>query len=200
MVTMTPTLAWEALVEGNKRYAADTAVNRNRNDDRRHEVAEDPRPFAMILGCADSRVPPEVIFDQGLGDLFTVRLAGNVADDNAIGSLEFAVLTFGSALIVVLGHEKCSAVIATVDAVEKKTSAPGYIDSIIAYIKPAVAPLVGKPRYTLDAAIRANIRAVARSLSSKSSILARHISSGKLQIKGACYSLTDGQVTPVDIS
>jgi carbonic anhydrase len=197
---MTPSQAWDSLLEGNKRYASDTALNCNRNYDRRHEVAEDPRPFATILGCADSRVPPEIIFDQGLGDLFTVRLAGNVADAYAIGSLEFAVLNFGSALIVVLGHEKCGAVIATIDAVEKKTSAPGYIDSIMSYIKPAVAPLVGKPGYTLDAAIRANIRAVARSLSSKSSILAQHISSGKLQIKGACYSLTDGQVTPVDIS
>jgi carbonic anhydrase len=163
---MTPAQAWNSLVEGNKRYADDIAVNSNRNDDRRHEVSEDPRPFAMILGCADSRVPPEVIFDQGLGDLFTVRLAGNVADANAIGSLEFAVLNFGPTLIVVLGHEQCGAVMATVDAVEKNTSAPGYIGSIVDSIKPAVAPLVGKAGFTLDAAIRANISAVARSLSS----------------------------------
>lgn len=200
MVTMTPSQAWDALVEGNRRYAADAAVNCNQNYDRRHEVVAGQQPFAMVLGCADSRVPPEVIFDQGLGDLFTVRIAGNVADANAIGSLEYAVLNLGSSLIVVLGHEKCGAVIATVEAVEKGISAPGHIGSIVDDIKPAVQPLVGKPGYMLDAAIRANIKAVARSLSSKSSILAQHISSGKLMIKGAHYSLSDGRVDAVDIS
>jgi len=199
-VTMTPSQAWDALVEGNHRYAADTAVNCNRNYDRRHEVAAGQQPFAMVLGCADSRVPPEVIFDRGLGELFTVRIAGNVADANAIGSIEYAVLNFGSPLLVVLGHEKCGAVIATVDAVEKSVAAPGFIESIIDEIKPAVQPLVKEPGYTLESAIHANIKAVARSLAAKSSILSEHVSSGKLLIKGAYYGLGDGRVTSVELA
>jgi len=197
---MTPSQAWDALVEGNQRYAADTSVNWNRNYDRRHEVAAGQRPFAMVLGCADSRVPPEVIFDRGLGELFTVRVAGNVADANAIGSLEYAVLNFESPLLVVLGHEMCGAVIATVDAVEKSTDAPGFIGSIIDDIKPAVQPLLGKEGYSLESAVRANIMAVARALAVKSTILSDYVSSGKLQIKGAYYGLADGRVTAVDLA
>ena len=190
--------AWSALEQGNKRYVSDTAVNCNRNYDRRAEVASGQHPFAMVLGCADSRVPPEVIFDQRLGDLFTVRVAGNVADSNAIGSLEYAVLHFGSPLLLVLGHQSCGAVAATLEVIEKHTSAPGHIGSIVAAIKPAAESVKGKPGDALDNAIRANIKAVAGALQSSSTILADHVTSGKLQIVGAYYSLKDGRVTQVD--
>src|SRR5579872_6873600 len=100
----TSSQAWETLLQGNRRYVNDHAVNCNGHYDRRAEVATGQHPFAMILGCADSRVPPEVIFDQRLGDLFTVRVAGNIADDAALGSLEYASLHFTRSLLVVLGH------------------------------------------------------------------------------------------------
>ena len=189
--------ALDLLMQGNQRYAKDVAVNCNKNFDRRAEVAGGQHPFALILGCADSRVPPEVIFDQRLGDLFTVRIAGNIADANAIGSLEYAVLHFGSPLLVVLGHEKCGAVSATLEAVETHASAPGHIGSIVAAIKPAAESVMGKPGDTLENAIRANVKNVVAQLHASSSILAEHVASGKLQITGARYGLTDGLVTLV---
>lgn len=195
---MTSAEALESLLQGNQRYARDMAVHCNKNFVRRAEVAGGQHPYAMILGCADSRVPPEVVFDQRLGDLFTVRVAGNVADANAIGSFEYAVLHFGPPLLVVLGHEKCGAVSATLEAIEKHESAPGHIASIVAAIQPAVESISTKQSGGLEAAIRANTKAVVASLRSNSSILDDAVASSKLRIAGAHYSLTDGRVTLVD--
>ncbi len=195
---MTAAAAWQALLDGNQRYATDTAVNCNNNYDRRREVAGGQHPFAMVLGCADSRVPPEVVFDQRLGDLFTVRVAGNVADDIAIGSLEYAVLHFSPALLVVLGHQKCGAVDATLEAIDKGGPVPGHIGSIVSAIKPAVAGISANASDRLDKAIEANASAVAASLNTRSSVLAEAVKAGKLQIRAAYYSLTDGRVRPVE--
>ena len=143
-------------------------------------------------------MPPEVIFDQRPGDLFTVRLAGNVADANAMGSLEYAVLHFASPLIMVLGHSKCGAVSATVEAVEKHTTAPGHIESIVAAIKPAVESVLGAAGDVVANAVLANVKLVVANLKSSSSIVAEHVAAGKLRVVGAHYDLTDGRVTLVE--
>jgi len=195
---MTADTAWQALLDGNGRYASDTARNCNKNYDRRVEVAAGQHPFAMILGCADSRVPPEVVFDQRLGDLFTVRVAGNVADDIAIGSFEYAVLHFAPSLLVVLGHEKCGAVDATLDAVKTGSTAPGQIGSIVAAIKPAVSAFQAGSPGALDHAVRANAKAVANSLAVRSTVMKEAVATGKLRIMAAYYSLTDGRVRSLD--
>jgi carbonic anhydrase len=186
--------ALERLRQGNERYRSDSALNCNMHYERRAEVAGYQHPFAMVLGCADSRVPPEIIFDQRLGDMFTVRIAGNIADSNAIGSLEYAVLHFGSPLLMVLGHERCGAVNATLEVVEKHASAPSHIASLVSAIKPAVESALGEPGDKLENAIRANVKHVVSGLHSSSTVLADSVAKGKLRIVGALYGLTDGRV------
>ncbi|MBC5804790.1 MAG: carbonic anhydrase [Candidatus Eremiobacteraeota bacterium] len=183
-----------ALKAGNHRYATDHSTNCNNNFDRRAEVSEAQQPHAIVLGCSDSRVPPEVVFDQRLGDMFTIRIAGNIADAPAIGSIEYAVAHFSSPLLVVLGHQNCGAVKATIEAIEKHQSLPGNIASIVAAIRPAVEPLIGKPGDVLDLAIHANIRAVIQHLKASSTILTDAVKSDKLRIVGGYYRLSDGVV------
>ncbi len=186
--------ALAALKAGNHRYATDRSVNCNNNFDRRAEVSGAQHPHAIVLGCSDSRVPPEVVFDQRLGDMFTVRIAGNIADPPAIGSIEYAVAHFSSPLIVVLGHQNCGAVKATIEAIEKHQSVPGNIASLVAAIRPAVEPLVGKGKDVLEQAIRANVHAVAKHLLASSQILSDAVTGGKLRIVGGYYRLDNGVV------
>jgi carbonic anhydrase len=121
------------LEEGNRRAASNHSTHPHASSARRGEVAQSQSPFAVIVSCSDSRVPPELLFDQGYGDLFVIRIAGNVVEDTALGSIEYAVEHLGAKLLVVLGHERCGAVKATVDGGE----APGHIGSIVNAIKPA---------------------------------------------------------------
>ncbi len=157
-------------------------------------MAKAQNAFAIVLGCSDSRVPPEVLFDQGLGDIFTVRVAGNIADDVALGSMEYAVDHFATALIVVLGHERCGAVSATVEAVKTGTMPRPHIASLVSAIAPAVEAVRHQPGDPVENAIRQNVRSVVALLKSSAPVLDRAASFGWLDIVGAEYHLASGRV------
>jgi carbonic anhydrase len=185
-----PDQALRELMAGNKRYVAAKSLRPHQATARRADVAKGQHPFAIVLGCADSRVPPEIVFDQGLGDMFVVRVAGNIADDAALASMEYAVEHLGPRLIVVLGHERCGAV----DAAVKGGEAPGHLGSLITAIAPAVASSQGKPGDRLDNAVRANVVRVVEQLRSSEPILAAQVRAGKVQIVGCRYDLDTGAV------
>lgn len=185
-----PDASLQALAAGNKRYVSSRVNGPHRSAKRRTEVATGQKPFAAILSCADSRVPPELVFDQGLGDLFTVRVAGNVPTDDVIASLEYAVSHLGPKLIVVLGHERCGAV----DAAIKGGAPEGHLATLLDPIKPAVESTKNQPGDKLDNAIRANVRNVVQSLKSSHPILAEKVESGAIKVVGARYDLDTGAV------
>ena len=169
-------------------------------ESRREAVAAGQEPFAVVLGCSDSRVPAEIVFDQGLGDLFVIRVAGNIVAPSLVGSVEFAAETFGTRLVVVLGHSSCGAVQATVDALERPAGGGSpNLRSIVDRIRPAVAPLFETElRHVRDAlvrrAVRANVRASAHHLRHGSELLERLIARDGLLVVGAEYSLETGVV------
>ena len=186
---MTGKEALERLIAGNKRYVAGTPEHPNQSPERRKEVGSGQTPFACILGCADSRVPPEIIFDQGLGDLFVLRVAGNVANEMILGSLEYAVEHLGAQLIVVLGHKRCGAVAAAVSGGE----APGHIGKLVQAIQPAVDRSKSMQGDAVENAVRENIQLTAQKLQSDSSILKARVDADTLDIIGAFYDLDTGQ-------
>lgn len=189
--------AWKQLLVGNARFVAGKAEHPNQSVKRRTEVAAGQKPFAVIIACADSRTSPELLFDQGLGDLFVVRLAGNIVDDAALGSVEFAVASLGARLIVVLGHEKCGAVKAAVGVAAGDAPPPGHIAGIVESIRPAVAASKGQEGDALENAIHQNVRDVAERVRTGSSVLAPFLKSGELAVFGAYYDLDEGKVGAV---
>jgi carbonic anhydrase len=193
----TPAAALARLLAGNRRFVSGHARHPHQTLADLHEVAAGQHPFAITIGCADSRVSPEFLFDQGLGDLFDNRVAGNIVDDLLLGSIEFAVEEFGSPLVVVLGHERCGAVSATIDAIESGAGAPGHIGTIVDALRPIVEPELSRPGDVVDNAVRANIRAQAAQLTARSELLAGHVRAGELRIVGARYDLDTGRVTLV---
>ncbi len=193
--------ALERLREGNGRWVTDARVaSASTTAARRREMVAGQEPFAVVLGCADSRVPPEFIFDQGAGDLFVVRVAGNVAGPAEIGSIEFAVQKLGARLIVVLGHSLCGAVVATLDAPgEAAEGGSPYLASIMDRIRPAVAEVLatvppGDRDTLVERAVRANTRMAADCLRLESQVLARQIKGDGLLVVGAGYDLETGIV------
>lgn len=189
---ITPDAALKELLDGNDRFVKARKRNPNQSQKRLQEVAKGQNPFASILGCADSRVPSEIVFDQGLGDLFVCRVAGNIAPPEEIGSLEFGSLVLGAKVIMVLGHERCGAVDATI----KGASVPGQIGSLIEAIKPGVEKAKGQPGDPLENACKANILVQVEKLKS-SPVLAGLIKEGKLKIVGGYYDLDTGRVSLV---
>ncbi len=185
-----PDKALQQLVEGNQRHVVHKMVHPDQTEQRLKEVAKGQHPFAIILGCADSRVPPEIVFDQGLGDLFVIRVAGNILDDAITGSIEFAAANLGAPLVMVLGHEKCGAVTAAL----KSEAVPGHISSLVEAIKPAVEQVKGQPGDFLDNAVRANVRMVVEKLRTSRPILADLFTQNKLKIVGGRYDLESGKV------
>ncbi|MGD2073564.1 MAG: carbonic anhydrase [Gammaproteobacteria bacterium] len=189
------------LKEGNQRFVAgvrsiDTIVKQIQ----RADFVEGQEPFAIILGCSDSRVPAEIIFDQGLGDLFVIRVAGNIVAPSQVGSVEFAAERFGTPLVVVLGHSMCGAVRATIDELEKPSEGKSSnVLSIVNRIRPSVEPLFGTdlrndPDKLLESSIRANILAATNHLMHGSQMLENLVKQGNFKIVGAKYSLETGQV------
>lgn len=166
----------------------------------RADFTEDQSPFAIILGCSDARVPAEIIFDQGLGDLFVIRVAGNIVAPSQVGSVEFAAERFGTPLVIVLGHSMCGAVMATLDELEHPSQGKSSnVLSIVNRIRPTVEPLFEtelrkNPEQLLEAAIRANILAATNHLRHGSQLLEQLIQKGDLVIVGAEYSLKTGKV------
>jgi carbonic anhydrase len=193
--------ARQRLADGNQRYvkggmkacgASDSAA--------RSKLATGQKPYAIVLSCSDSRVPPEMVFDEGLGELFVVRVAGNVPDPIVLGSIEYAAEHLGSPLLVVLGHERCGAVTAAVDA---QGSPPGNLAAIVKAIAPAVkrARSVTQDKSKdaiVEAAVVENARMVAAGLTKQSPILKKLVAEGKLHIVPARYDLDDGTVTMLD--
>ena len=185
----------QRLLAGNARYMSGKITHPRQDGARRGEVAKGQAPFAMVLSCADSRVPPEILFDQGLGDLFLVRVAGNIADSHALGSLEYGAQVLGAKFLMVLGHEYCGAV----DAAAKGGHVGGNIDSIIDAIAPAAARAKADPDKTtlLDRAVVENVREVLTVIGKRSPALAGLAAKGSLTIVGARYDLDSGEVTVV---
>jgi carbonic anhydrase len=194
--------ALERLREGNRRFASNVrSVDALLSQTRRGDLAAAQAPFAIVLGCSDSRSPAEIVFDQGLGDLFVIRVAGNIVAPSQIGSVEFAADRFGTQLVVVMGHSQCGAVQAALEAVESP-SAPQpsrNMLSIVERVRPAVEPLVpahrGRDREILMAAsARANVRSSTDKLRHGSPILEQHIADGRLLVVGAYYDISTGEV------
>lgn len=193
--------ALKILKEGNDRFQAAVAADRALEKKvRREDMARPQTPFAIILGCSDSRVPAELVFDQGLGDLFVIRVAGNVVAPSQIGSIEFACQQFGTELVVVMGHTQCGAVTATVDAMlENPNEISPNIMSIVERVKPAVMPIIEDyPQHTREQLLKlsgpANVRHSVFGLEERSETLAGLIRENRLQIVGAEYAIETGKV------
>jgi carbonic anhydrase len=179
------------LKSGNAHHLAHRYQHPHETMDRRRELVSGQHPHAEILSCSDSRVPPEIVFDQGLGDLFIVRVAGNVATDTEIGSLEYGAAHLHVPLIVVLGHESCGAVTAAVQGEPPE----GHIAALVNLIKPAVEKTRGMPGDQVSNAVRMNVEMVVKQLRSSTPILSELVAHGKLRIVGAVYSIESGVVT-----
>lgn len=185
----TPDEAIARLKEGNARFVNNQSLHPNRDDSRKIIQAKQQTPFASIMSCSDSRVPSEIIFDQGLGDLFLVRTAGQAATTASYGSLEFSVAVLGVKVIVVMGHEKCGAVKGAIGT-EKL---PGHIEDLVNIIRPGVKDYIGKPD-KLEEAGRANVLAEVEALKKLNPILSQYVQEGKIKIVPAYYRLETGQV------
>ena len=197
--------ALERLRAGNIRFTSDTADRaRLSTQERRAELTQQQQPFAIVLGCSDSRVPAEIVFDQGLGDLFVIRVAGNIVAPSQVGSVEFAASRFGTRLVVVLGHSRCGAVQATIEELQQPAIHQSRnLRSIVDRVRPAVEPLLQTElRHDADAllhhAVRANVRASASHLRHGSEILEQLIRDTGLLVVGAEYSLETGAVEIFD--
>lgn len=189
---LTPDQAIDLLMAGNQRFVSNKRKNPHQDNARLTEVAKGQNPFAAILGCADSRVPSEIVFDQGLGDLFVCRVAGNIATDEQIGSLEFGAAVLGTKVIMVIGHERCGAVDATI----KGAQVPGRIGTLLEAIQPAIAQMKAPTGDRMEAATKANVLYQIEILKT-SPVLAGLIQQGKLKIIGGYYDLDTGVVTRV---
>ena len=189
----TPDQALQRLLEGNQRYVAAKPTYPNLTADRRTQLAQGQHPFSIVFSCVDSRVPPELLFDRGLGDLFVIRTAGHVLDDAVLGSIEYGVAELGIPLILVLGHEKCGAVKATLEAVEHHTTAPDRIQTLVRAITPAIEQSNGQPGDALDNAIAANTALTVSRLRA-TPLLADALGKGGLKIIGGRYDLDSGTV------
>jgi carbonic anhydrase len=188
---VTPDSALAELKAGNAHHVRHQYQHPHETVTRQRELVTGQHPHVEILSCADSRVPPEIIFDQGLGDLFVVRVAGNVAADTEIGSLEYGAEHLHIPLLVVLGHESCGAVTAAVQAGE----AEGHIAALVSLIKPAVDKSKGMPGDPIANAVRVNVQMVVQQLRASTPVLSRLVAQGKLKIVGGVYSLETGKVT-----
>jgi carbonic anhydrase len=190
-LSQTPGQIWNDLASGNRRFVAGNAEPRNVVA-RRKELAKTQNPRVAVLSCADSRVPPELVFDEGLGDLFVVRSAGESADPLAVGSLEYAVEHLGTVLIVVMGHQSCGAVKAACSG--EKAGSPN-LEAVVTPIAASCTKVDKSKPDTLDLAIRDHVHSVAQDLLAKSVILKKAVDQGKLKIVEAYYSLDTGEVT-----
>ncbi len=186
-----PAAALAALYDGNSRFVKGEVMAPNRNMARLKEVAAGQKPFAAFLGCADSRVPVEIVFDQGFGDVFVTRIAGNVADPAIIGSLEFGTEVLGAQVLYVLGHTKCGAVSATMAG----NDVPGQISTLYQHLRRAAKESHGD----LNKAITRNVELQAEILKEASPVIAKRVKAGTLVIAGGVYDLETGRVLPVTV-
>jgi carbonic anhydrase len=202
--SVTADKALEMLMEGNKHFVAGNLkhLEHMSASKARHELAKGQHPYAIIVSCSDSRVPPEILFDKGLGEIFVIRVAGNVVAPHELGSIEYAAEHLGSSLVMVLGHERCGAVTAAVDA---HGPAEGNIGSIVGCITPAVERARKKNPAAahadlVESAVSENVKLVAKDIQGQSAVMKKMVAEGKVRIVGAKYDLDDGlvQMIPVD--
>lgn len=190
-----PSEAWQAIVEGNLRFVSGNLAHPRQDIDRREELAAAQKPFAALFGCADSRLSAEIIFDVGLGDLFVVRNAGQVIAETILGSLEYAVEVLGVPLILVLGHDECGAIRATIDSTEGTMSAQGeFIHRLVERISPTVLEAQAHGMNHIDEITDLHVRDTINEMISRSKLIADRVDSGKLAVVGANYRLTLGEV------
>lgn len=184
----TPEEALEELKRGNKRFASGVSLHNNflRQIE---EKKDDPRPHSIILSCFDSRVPPEIIFDQGVGNIFVARVAGNIADENILGSLEFGAKMNGGKLILVMGHNKCGAVKGAIDDAEL-----GNLTQLVKKIKPAITGDMSDPENMLTETAKKNVKLTIENIFRNSEVLTELVKEGKLIIAGAFYDVSTGRV------
>lgn len=192
--------AFQRLLDGNRRFVANVrSLEPMLGQARRGELVAAQTPFAIVLSCSDSRAPAELLFDQGLGDLFVIRVAGNIIAPSLVSSVEFAAATFGTPLAVVMGHSRCGAVAATLDVLQGKGGAPTEnIADIVERIRPAVEPLAraeGPGDELLARCVEAIVRRAVEQLRGASALLAQRIQRGQLAVVGAVYSLESGAVS-----
>lgn len=182
------------LMAGNQRYVRHKEQHPDQSLARRRELEGGQHPFAVILSCADSRVPPELLFDQGLGDLFVVRVAGNIVDDAVLGSIEYAVEHLGAKLVMVLGHEKCGAVSAAVEG----GIAPGHMKALVAAIQPSVEASTKEPGDRIHNCVIANARRVAQQIRESEPVLKEAVEKHGVKVVAADYALDSGKVNLLD--
>lgn len=198
MTTVGALEALERLQVGNRRFIEGRQTHRQLSKESRDEIPADQEPFAIIIGCSDARVPAEIVFDQGIGDLFVIRVAGNVVAPSQVGSVEFAAERFGTQLVVVLGHSLCGAVQATLEQLHQPSdSRSPNLYSIVDRIRPAVEELLEldlDDDALLRTAVRSNVRSSVKQLQHGSKILEQMILAGSLHVVAAEYSLTTGMV------
>jgi carbonic anhydrase len=190
-----PETAEEALAElraGNQRYVTGTHLHHDYGPER-PELALSQNPFAIVLGCADSRVSPELAFDQSRGRLFVIRLAGNFVDDNGLASAEFGAAVLGASLIVVLGHSECGAIKSTIDVITKNKELPGHLPQLISYLKPPVEQAL-KQGGSVEAAIRQNVATNVEKLRTAGPVIGPLVEEKKVKVVGALYDLRTGRV------
>jgi carbonic anhydrase len=190
-----PADALAELTKGHAQYLADQPVDQKDYAVNRAARAQSQYPIAAILSCSDSRVPTEIIFDQGPGDIFVVRVAGNVVNDDGLASFEYAVRFLGAPLLFVLGHSNCGAVDAAIKTVTARAELPGHLPGLIKAIEPAVIEAHGKhPSDFLAASIEENVRLGMKRLQTQSDIIGEAVSSGKVAIKGGVYDIATGKI------
>jgi len=182
------------LKKGNADFVAGRTPAAMTDARRRGQIAQKQTPFCAVLACADSRVPPELVFAQGLGDLFVIRVAGNTLDPESLGSIEYGVDHLGIPLVLVLGHERCGAVTAAIDVVEKGTELPGSLNAIVDPIVPAVLKAKRQPGNLIDNAVRQNVLDVVTRLGTSEAAITEPLAAGKLKLAGAVYDLDTGKV------
>ena len=189
-----PDQALQLLLEGNQQFVQATQRAGGRTIERRLELTQGQSPFAIILGCADSRVPPELVFETGLGDLFVCRVAGNIETAEIIGSIEYGVQVLGAPLVMVLGHSGCGAVDAALAVVTRGAEFAGYLAGLVDQLTPAAASIVGQPGDPLDNAIRANVQMTVSQLLRRDPDLATRVRDGRVRVVGGVYDLASGRV------
>ncbi len=193
--------ALKALMDGNARFVDSMKKGPGRSEERRREVVLGQAPFAAILACADSRVAPEILFDQGIGDLFVVRVAGNIVNPTNYGikgSLEYGVLALGAPLIMVLSHSECGAVAGSISALQKGTEFPGSINDIVQTIKPAVEIAKKEKGDLLHNSTIENVKLGVEKLNNSDPVISGLVKEGKVKVVGANYDLKTGEVTLID--
>lgn len=188
---LSPDDALKRLMDGNQRFVQQKSEHPDQSPARMKDVAQAQHPFATVLSCADSRVTPEILFDEGIGDLFDIRVAGNIVTPEVLGSLEYAASILGTPVMMVLGHERCGAVTAAVQG----ERLAGYMDSFVKAINPVISKTKGEAGDPVDNAVIANVQYQIEKLKQSSTILSERSQDGKLKIVGGRYDLDTGEVT-----